>query len=85
MQTQTDNPRSTKSGKPETRLLTARPQKYSGAVSEYIQWKGTWQEERTYSEDTKEAQLGQLKLSISDKNSDLMGLSEVRTVADFGA
>ena len=55
MQTRTDNPRSTKSGKPETRLLTARPQKYSGAVSEYIQWKRTWQEERKDSEETEEA------------------------------
>jgi hypothetical protein len=67
----TDNPRSTKSGKPQTRLLMARPQKYSGAVSEYIQWKRTWQEEGRDSEETEEAQLNQLKLLIPEKTSKL--------------
>jgi hypothetical protein len=81
MQTQTDNLRSTKSGNPQMRLLTD-PKKFSGAVAEYIQWKRTWQEEKEDSY-TEESQLKQLKLSIPARTSNLMGLSEIRTVADF--
>ena len=67
MQIRIDNPRSTESGEEQTRLLSACPQMYSGEVSEYVHWRRTWQETGWDSEESEEAQLSQLKLSIPEE------------------
>jgi hypothetical protein len=87
LQKQLDNMRSTKSGNPVTdpksamRLPTCPPPKFSGANVDYIPWKRTWEVTmgKSYME---EVQLMQLKLSIPARTSNLIGLSDIRTMPD---
>jgi hypothetical protein len=80
--------RSTKSGNPITdpksamRLPTCPPPKFSGANVDYIPWKRTWEVTmgKSYME---EVQLMQLKSSIPARTSDLIGLTDLRSMMDF--
>ena len=87
MQKQLDN-RSTTLGnpvtdtKPEMRLITCPPPKFSGANIDYIPWKTKLEVTMgiSYNEEIK---LMQLKLSIPARTSNLIGHSDIRSMPDF--
>jgi hypothetical protein len=52
-------------------------------VADYVQWRRSWQERGRDSEESEEVQLIQLKMTFPEKNSNQMGLSEVKSVKGF--
>ena len=88
LQTQMDDLRSTKSDsllkdpRSAMKLPTCPPPKFSGETVDYIPWKRIWKVTMgtSYME---EVQLMQLKLSIPARTTDLIGLSDIRSMEDF--
>ena len=71
-----------KDSKSALRLPTCPPVKFSGDVVDYLPWKRQWQATmgKSYVE---EVQLMQLKASIPERTSNLIGLVDIRSMDDF--
>jgi hypothetical protein len=64
------------------RLPVCPPPEFSGETVDYIPWKRIWKATMGTSY-MDEVQLMQLKLSIPARTTDLIGLSDIRSMADF--
>ena len=64
------------------RLRACNPPVFSGSTVDYIPWKRNWKATMGASYPD-EVQLVQMKLSIPERSTVLIGLSDIRTMADF--